>query len=177
MGFRIGERVSYPNHGVCFVEDIEKKSVDGTVVKVYSLRVASNQSHILVPMDNADNIGIRKVISSPQCHAVLRFVSQDFEEVETDWKERSRDFLSKLQSGCIFEAADVLKKLTFLSRMKALSFREKRMLEKAKFLVVSELAAVCREPESLVSEKVDKNLVRAFTKHEVTNKKALAAGV
>jgi len=175
MGFRVGEKVSYPNHGVCFVESIEQKQVGDAKVRLYSLRVAANQSSILVPTENADAIGIRKIITSPQCHEVLRFIAKDFNEVETDWKERSRDFLGKLQTGCIFEAADVLKQLTFLTKVKTLSFREKAMLEKAKFLVVSELATVCRESESIVLEKVEKNLSRAFVKHGSAIEKSLAA--
>jgi CarD family transcriptional regulator len=95
----------------------------------------------------------------------LDFLAEDFAEIAGDWKIRIRDFTAQIQTGDIFEVGDVLKKLTFLTTLKQLSFREQRLFEKAKFLVVSELATVCSQPECEIEEKVDKCLAVACQKH------------
>jgi CarD family transcriptional regulator len=165
MDFSIGQKVSYPNHGVCSIESIDSKQVSGCAVEFYSLRLLANNSTIFVPKGNAQVIGIRPVIKPVQCSKVLDFLAEDFAEIAGDWKIRIRDFTAQIQTGDIFEVGDVLKKLTFLTTLKQLSFREQRLFEKAKFLVVSELATVCSQPECEIEEKVDKCLAVACQKH------------
>lgn len=166
MDFRIGQKVSYPNHGVCSIESIDSKQVGGGAVEFYLLRLLSNNSTIFVPKNNAQSIGIRPVIKPVQCSKVLSFLTEDFAEIVSDWKIRIRDFTSQIHTGDIFEVGDVLKKLTFLTTLKQLSFREQRLFEKAKFLVVSELATVCSQPECEIEEKVDECLAIACQKHQ-----------
>lgn len=165
MGFRIGQRVSYPNHGVCAVEGISSKQVSDRQLEFYSLRVLSNNSLIFVPKDNTRSIGVRPVITSVDCKKVLEVLAQNFEDTSGDWKVRIKDFSHRLQSGCIFEATDVLKQLSYLSTIKSLSFREQRFLERAKFLVVSELAVVCSKSECDIEQQVDDLLSKALKKH------------
>jgi len=165
MDFKIGQKVSYPNHGVCAIEGIDRKQVGGTEVELYSLRVASNNSVILVPKANAHAIGIRPIISDSQCSKLLDTLSDDFLEISNDWKIRVRDYNAKIQTGNVFEATDVLKHLTFLSYSKQLSFREQRLLEKAKFLVVSELAASCCKSEFDIECEVSGLLETTCRKH------------
>lgn len=142
MNLKIGQKIAYPNHGVCAVESIESKQIGGNSIDFYSLRLLSNNSVILVPKDNAEIVGLRPVIKKCDCEKVLVFLAEDFDEPESDWKLRIRDFGAKVQSGDVFAAADVLKKLTWLAQSKQLSFREQRLLEKAEFLVISELSPV-----------------------------------
>jgi CarD family transcriptional regulator len=167
MNFKIGQKVSYPNHGVCKIEFIESKKVDGTPVEFYSLRVLANGSHILIPKRNAETVRLRPMIRPAQCETLLKRLGADFEECSPDWKTRSRDFHMQLTTGDLFETADVLKKLTFLARIKKLSFREQSMLDKAKFLVVSELAAVCSKDDCEMETKVDQMLEFAFLAHDL----------
>jgi CarD family transcriptional regulator len=167
MSFTIGQKVSYPNHGVCQIENIARKSVSEQPVAFYSLRVLANNSVIHVPVENAESVGVRPIISARQCQGLMEFLAKDFEEPQGDWKIRTREFGLKLQTGCLFEAADVLKKLAFLGRAKKLSFREQRIFEKAKFLVVSELSVVCSQPECQIEEKVDGWLSRACASHDL----------
>jgi CarD family transcriptional regulator len=167
MILNIGQKVSYPNHGVCAVENLAVKQVNGSLAEFYSLRLLSNSSIIFVPKANAEMVGIRPIIDSTQCKRVLKFLSEDFAEILNDWKARTRDFISRLQTGDIYETADVLKKLTFLTRLKQLSFREQRLLEKTKFLIVSELAVVCAKPECEIEKKVNKCLNKACEKHSL----------
>lgn len=173
MDFRIGQKVSYPNHGVCSIESIDSKQSNAGLVEFYSMRLLSNNSIIFVPRNNAETIGIRPIIKPVQCSAVLNFLTEDFDEVSPDWKIRIRDYSALIQTGDLFKISDVLKKLTFLATQKQLSFREQRLFEKAKFLVVSELATVCSQSQCETEEKVDANLLIAAEKHSL-NKMNLA---
>ncbi len=175
MYLSIGQKVAYPNQGICLVEDIEKRRVGGSAVNCYSLRVLGDNSTIYVPMEKAETVGIRPIIGSKQSKTLLYFLSKDFEAVASDWKIRSRQYNEKLQSGDVFEAADVLKKLSFLSREKKLSFREQTFLEKARFLVVSEIANALLADEEKLIVKIDKLVKRACDKHCFSQPHVLAA--
>lgn len=167
MELSIGQKVAYPNQGVCLVEDIEKKQIGEDQMQFYSLRVLSDNSTIFVPMANAEAVGIRPIIGTKQYKNLMTLLGDDFETVSDDWKVRSREFNEKLQSGDIFEAADVLKKLTYLSSEKKLSFREQSLLEKAKFLIVSELRSAEMGTELKIEKKIDELIECACTNHLV----------
>lgn len=177
MNLDIGQKVSYPNHGICAVENLQAKQVSGSWAEFYALRLLSNNSVIFVPKANAKMVGIRPIIDSTQCKRVLKFLADDFAEILHDWKMRTRDFICKLQTGDIYETADVLKKLTFLTRFKQLSFREQRLLEKTKFLIVSELAIVYAKPEDEIEKRVNKCLEKACEKHSVLSVAVVATAV
>lgn len=165
MELSIGQKVSYPSQGVCLVEKIGKRQVGGTSMKFYSLRVLSDNSTILVPTENAESVGIRPIISPIQCDSLIKRLSADFAPVSCDWKTRSREFADQLSSGDVFEAADVLKKLTFLSHEKKLSFREQSLLDKSKFLIVSEIINSNSADEDALSEEIDRLIALACKKH------------
>lgn len=165
MELSVGQKVAYPNQGVCLVEEIERKKIGERLMNFYALRVLGDNSVILVPTANAETVGVRPVITLRQYQRLKNRLAADFGAVSTDWKERSREFSDKLQSGDVFEAADVLKKLTFLSHEKKLSFREQSYLEKARFLVVSEIigAGLAKEPK--IEDKINKLVENACHKH------------
>lgn len=166
MGFKVGQKVVYPNHGIGTIEQIEQKQIGATSLPFYTLRLAATNSVVLVPVANATEVGLRSPITSAECELLLKNLSDDFAAPPNDWKDRFKDFSEKMRTGDIFEASDVLKNLTYLSHIKPLSFREQRMLERARYLVISELAAVCRQPECNVEERVEQALGRACAKHE-----------
>lgn len=175
MFLNIGQKVAYPNQGVCLVEDIKKRRIGEHSVNCYSLRVLSDNSIICVPMEKAERVGVRPIIGAKQSKTLLEFLSSDFENIDSDWKIRSRQFGEKLQSGNVFEAADVLKKLSFLSREKKLSFREQTFLEKAKFLVVSEIANAMLANEEKIALKIEKLVQKACDKHCFSQPRVLVA--
>jgi CarD family transcriptional regulator len=177
MELNIGQKVAYPSQGVCMVEHIERKMIGNNAMQFYALRVLGDNSIILVPLENAESVGIRPIISSIQCKRLIARLSQDFEPVSCDWKTRSRQFTEQLQSGDIFEAADVLKKLTFLSREKKLSFREQTLLEKAKFLIVSEVASAESADEDALRGEVEHLVDAACRKHLSVQPKVVSAAV
>ena len=176
MGFKVGQKVVYPNHGIGTIEQIEQKQIGAQALPFYTLRLAATNSVVLVPVANASEVGLRSPISSGECEMLLKNLADDFSSPAHDWKDRFKDFSEKMRTGDIFEVADVLKNLTFLSRIKPLSFREQRMLERARYLVISELAAVCRQSECNVEPRVEQALVRACAKHERRPVRTRAAG-
>ena len=175
MELSIGQKVAYPTQGVCVVEDIKKREGGIDSINYYYLRVLSDNSIIFVPTENVETVGIRPVISARQYRKLVEFLGADFSEVSNDWKIRSREFGLKLQSGDVFQAADVLKKLTFLSHEKKLSFREQSFLEKARFLIVSEVTNADLVSEKTIDRKRDDLIEKACTKHLVTQPRVLAA--
>ena len=175
MELSIGQKVAYPNQGVCLVENIEKKKIAGNSMKFYSLRVLSDNSTIFIPTGNVENIGVRPIITSKQYKNLVNDLAKDFDDVSSDWKVRSREYNEKLQSGDVFEAADVLKKLTFLSQEKKLSFREQTLLEKAKFLIVSEVTNAGLADESKIENKIDELLEDACTKHYIVQPSVMSS--
>ena len=170
MTFEVGDKVIYPNHGLGIVECIETKTIMGTTCGFYLLRMASNDTTVLVPLDNVDGVGLRRAVGDDELDRLYTLLGNGKIDNHQNWKGRFKDNSDKMRSGSIYSAVDVLKNLMFLSRSKNLSFREKRMLDRAKFLVVSEISEVAQEPSPTVEERVDKALERCFA----TKARALA---
>ena len=166
VGFKVGQKVVYPNHGIGTIEQIEQKQIGAVALPFYTLRLAATNSLVLVPVSNAAEVGLRRPISTGECETLLSALSGDFATPANDWKDRFKDFSDKMRTGDIFEVADVLKHLHYLSQIKPLSFREQRMLERSRYLVVSELAAVCRQPDCNIEPRVDQALARARVQHD-----------
>lgn len=175
MELSVGQKVAYPNQGVCMVEQIENKKIGGNSMSFYALRVLSDNSTIFVPTANVEAVGLRPIITEKQFKSLITDLETDFEDVSSDWKVRSREFNDKLQSGDVFEAADVLKKLTFLSNEKKLSFREQTLLEKAKFLIVSEVTNAGLAHEGKISDRIDKLIGHACDIHLDTQPSVMSA--
>jgi CarD family transcriptional regulator len=175
MELSIGQKVAYPSQGVCMVEGVQQKQVGEMAIQFYSLRVLNDNSIIFVPTANAEAVGIRPVISSFQCKKLINRLSADFEEISCDWKNRSKEFMFQLQSGDVFQAADVLKKLTFLSHEKKLSFREQNLLEKSKFLIISEITNADAADEEALKAEIERLVDRACQKHVRTQPKVMVA--
>lgn len=177
MHLSIGQKVAYPNQGVCLVEEFEQRTVGDSSMSGYSLRVLSDNSTIFIPKENADSVGIRPLISTSQCRKLIDKLGEDFEPVVVDWKTRSREFTEKLRTGDVFKAADVLKMLTFLSHEKKLSFREQTLLEKAKFLIVSEITNAYPRPQKRVETEIVNLVESACSKHVFTQPRVMSAAV
>jgi CarD family transcriptional regulator len=160
--FQVGEKVIYPNHGIGIVESIQTRPTPAGKISLYQLRILSNDSRVWVPQQNADGVGLRPVISASDVRKIFSLLGDGNVEQPSNWKGRFKENSDKMRTGSLYEVAVVLKGLTYLSRKKALSFREKRMLERAKFLLVSEIAEVEDKPRTTIEEKVDKALAKTF---------------
>jgi CarD family transcriptional regulator len=161
--FQVGDKVIYPNHGLGVVERIEDKTILGTTCGFYHLRIVANDTTVLVPIANVDGVGLRRAISDEEVERLFGLLRDGRIDNHQNWKGRFKDNSDKMRSGSIYDVADVLKSLTFLSKSKSLSFREKRMLDRAKFLIISEVSEVIRETAPAVEARVDTALERCFT--------------
>tara|TARA_B100000678_G_scaffold288979_1_gene298541 strand:- start:635 stop:1324 length:690 start_codon:yes stop_codon:yes gene_type:complete len=162
VAFDVGDKVIYPNHGLGVVETIEEKTIMGTTCGFYMLRMISSDTTVLVPVENIESVGLRLAVSDDEIDRLYKRLANGKIDSHQNWKGRFKDNSDKMRSGSIRDAIEVLKNLTFLSLSKSLSFREKRMLDRAKFLVISEISEVSNEPAESVEERVDKALVRCF---------------
>jgi CarD family transcriptional regulator len=161
--FEVGDKVIYPNHGLGIVERIEEKTILGTTCGFYHLRIVANDTTVLVPVSNVDGVGLRRAIGDDEVERLFGLLGDGKIDNHQNWKGRFKDNSDKMRSGSIYEVADVLKSLTFLAKSKSLSFREKRMLDRAKFLIISEVSEVMRETAAAIEGRVDRALERCFT--------------
>jgi len=161
VAFEIGDKVIFPNHGLGIVERIETKTIMGTTCGFYQLRMA-NETTVFVPVDNVDGVGLRRAISDHEVERLFSLLGDGKIESHQNWKGRFKDNSDRMRTGSIYDVVEVLKGLTFLSKSKSLSFREKRMLDRAKFLVVSEITEVMNDKTPAVEQKVDSALERCF---------------
>ena len=161
MAFEIGDKVIYPNHGLGIIERIETKTIMGTTCGFYQLRMAG-ETTVFVPVDNVDGVGLRRAINDDEVQRLFNLLGDGKIDSHQNWKGRFKDNSDRMRSGSIYDVVEVLKSLTFLSKSKSLSFREKRMLDRAKFLVVSEITEVMGEKTPIVEGKVEKALERSF---------------
>jgi len=164
MEFHIGEKVVYPNHGVGIIEEVTNRSVNGMPEEFYMLRIHANGSLVMVPTTNVDNVGLRRIIKRSQVDGIFKILRRDFFEPEADWKDRYKEHCDKMRTGSIFEVVEVLKNLVYLSHKKSLSFREKRMLDRAKQLIVTEIATVRGVSEQTVEDNIDRTLSEAYAR-------------
>ncbi len=156
VSFKVGDKVVYPNHGVGVIEGILEHTNSGVDNTFYRLRILSNDSTVLVPTTNTVHVGMRKVLSRKDVEKVFKVLRSAKIEITNDWKGRFQENSDKMRTGDIFEVATVLKNLSYLSKSKNLSYRERKMLDKSRYLVVSEIAEVAKVPEDQIEAKVDK---------------------
>ena len=160
MDYKIGDKVVYPNHGVGLVEQISYGILNGRTERYFMIRIVSSGLRVMVPQSNAMTVGLRSVIRSAESTKVLGFLETGKLNSHHDWKHRFKENSERMRTGSLLDVAAVLKGLVVLSQQKSLSFREKKMLERARYLLVSELAMSknCEEPqiEDLLSDALAK---------------------
>jgi CarD family transcriptional regulator len=137
--FRVGDRVVYPMHGAGTIEGIEQKEILGKTHKYYVLQLPISDMKVMIPVDNTEEIGLRDVIKPSQVPEVLNVLKQDSTPMSSNWNRRYRSNLEKIKSGDIFEVASVVRNLSARNKEKGLSTGERKMLESAKEILLSEL--------------------------------------
>jgi CarD family transcriptional regulator, regulator of rRNA transcription len=171
VDFQVGQKVIYPNHGIGVVESIQTRPIPGGKISLYQLRILANDSRVWVPQQNAGGVGLRRVISASDARKIFNLLADGNIDQQANWKGRFKENSDKMRTGSLYEVAVVLKGLTHLSRKKTLSFREKRMLDRAKFLLVSEIAEVEQKTHPAIEEKVDRALGKTFSAESKNGKK------
>ncbi len=160
--FKVGDKVIYPNQGLGIIEDIQMESYFGEKSRVYHLRIFSNNTLVMVPFTNTEEIGIRKPISTRTVKKIFDFMRNGDIEVTMNWKGRYKEHLNLLRSGTMLDMAFVLKSLYYLNLIKPLSFREKKMMEKVMELMVSEISEVSALSILKIEQRVMENLSLCF---------------
>ena len=161
--FKIGDKVVYPNHGVGVIEKIKSKTFDEAEATFYALRILANDSTVLVPTGNTKQVGLRPIIPKREVSRVYKVLQDGEITITGDWKGRYQENCEKMRTGSIVDVATVFKSLTFLSQSKNLSYRERKMLDKAKYLIVSEIAEVQRADEASIEVQVDRAVSKSIS--------------
>lgn len=156
LHFKKGDKVVYPNHGVGIIEDIAMRNISGSEESFYCLKILSTDSKVMVPVSNTEIVGLRKILDKKSVNQVLKLLRNKNIDYLEDWKGRYQVNSELMRSGDIDKIAEVLKNLTFLSHQKVLSYRERKMFEKARFLLISEMAEVSRLSVDKITEQIDK---------------------
>ncbi len=164
MTFQIGEKVVYPNHGVGTVENISTRAFGSQFEKFYLLRLTYNSMTVMVPFSHVADVGLRRVTKNGEITRVLEFLACGVCRKSSDWKDRFKENSEKMQHGSLLEVAEVLKCLVIQQTQKPLSFREKRMLERARHMLVTEVS-ISRgineaEAEQMLSRSLAKSSLR-----------------
>ena len=162
MNVKVGDKVFYPNQGLGIIEDIQEENYYGETFKIYHLRIYANNTLVLVPSSNTEEIGIRKPIKQEFIEKIFDFMRNGDVDVTMNWKGRYKEHLNLMKSGVMLDMALVLKSLFYLNLIKPLSFREKKMMEKVKELVTSEISEVTSLPLSKIEARIMDTLSLCF---------------
>lgn len=156
--FNVGDKVVYPMHGAGVIESIEEKEVLGEIRKYYVMRLPLGDMRVMVPMTSVEQVGLRQVIDEQGVEKVFSILRKKEVTMNSNWNKRYRSNLEKIRSGNVFELAEVVRNLILRDQEKGLSTGERRMLENARQILVSEIV-LAREMEE---EKVESMLEGVF---------------
>jgi CarD family transcriptional regulator len=161
LHFQVGDKVVYPNHGVGVIEQVTTRTVGASVERFYLLKIQSSSLRVTVPFASVASVGLRPVIRNGEIQKILDFLTDGECSNNADWKYRFKENSDKMRTGSLMEVAAVLKGLLLLAQTKPLSFREKKMLERARYLLVSEVAMAKNWEESHVEDLMAKALAKS----------------
>ena len=164
FNFQIGDKVVYPNHGVGVIEQISSRTVGSGVEKYYLLKIKASSLKVTVPFTKLADVGIRHVAKNGEVQKIIDFLGSGDAGSNADWKDRFKENSDKMRTGTIMETAIVLKSLLMLHQAKPLSFREKKMLDRARYLLVSELAMARNVEEEAMEDLLNKSLAKCKLK-------------
>lgn len=154
--YKVDDKIVYPMHGVGNIDAIEKKTVLGKKADYYIISIINSKMKVMIPVTNADNIGIRAIIQKKEIKKVLAVLSKDENSSVDDWKERYQNNIDKIKSGSIYEVAEVARDLFRRGSTKELSIMERKLYENAYQLVTHEIALAkdinIEESGNIVSE-------------------------
>ncbi|MCZ6452314.1 MAG: CarD family transcriptional regulator [Deltaproteobacteria bacterium] len=153
--FKVGEMVVYPSHGVGEIEDIRNQAISGSNRKFYMLRILDTDMKIMIPIDNAQSVGLRRVIDKQMVSKVYKVLRQKKVEIDQQtWNRRYREYNEKIKTGSILEIATVLRDLFLLKGDKELSFGERKVMDTAKNLLVKELSIARSHSEKKIIDEL-----------------------
>jgi len=165
--FNIGDNIVYPMHGAGTIDAIEEKEVLGETLQYYIINLPG-EVKVMVPTAKAEAMGVRNIINKQEAGQVLKVLEANETEMSDNWNKRYRDNLDKMKTGDIFEVADVVRNLSFKQKEKGtLSTGEKKMLNNAKLILVSELVLAEHASQTEIEELVDNKINMSYKEYKV----------
>ncbi len=159
--FRKGDTVVHPEHGAAVIEELREREFLGEKKKYFVLRVAYGDLTLLVPVDSTEEVGLREVVGKNEVKKVLNVLRQDESKMAANWSRRFKNNMEKLHSGDPYQVAEVVRNLSIREREKGLSAGEKRMVMKARQILISELCYATDCDETKAEGMIDKVLEEA----------------
>jgi CarD family transcriptional regulator len=140
LTFHVGEKVVYPNHGVATIENISSRAFAGHFERFYLLKLTYTSMTVMVPFSHVEDLRLRKVTRNSEVSRVISFLAEGRCQRRQDWKDRFKENSEKMQDGSLLAVAEVMKGLLLLQLEKPLSFREKKMLDRSRHMLITEFS-------------------------------------
>lgn len=153
--YKIGDKVVYPMHGAGIIESIEEREILGERRQYYILKLPVGDMKVMIPISNCLEIGLREVIDNQGVQKVIGILKDNSTNMSANWNRRYRANLEKIKSGDIYEVAEVVRNLINRDREKGLSSGERKMLENARQILISELVLATELEEERAQSLVD----------------------
>lgn len=169
--FNIGDKIVYPMHGAGTIDAIEEKDILGEKQAYYIIKMPG-EVKVMVPTVKAEEIGVRNIISKENAGKVFEILEENETEMSNNWNKRYRDNMEKMRSGDIYEVADVVRNLSFKQKEKGLSTGEKKMLNNAKQILVSELVLAEHASQEEVETLIDNKITMSFEEYKLPEEHA-----
>ena len=162
--FNVGDKIVYPMHGAGTIDAIEEKDILGEKQNYYIIKMPG-EVKVMVPTAKASSVGVRSVIDKAEAGKVLEVLEANETEMSNNWNKRYKENMEKMKSGSIYEVADVVRNLSYKQKEKGLSTGEKKMLNNAKQILVSELVLAEHASENEVENLVENKINLSFEEH------------
>jgi len=156
--FSVGDKVVYPMHGAGVIEAIEQKEVLDRIEQYYIMRMPIGDLRVMIPMSSGDELGLREVIDEKGVEEVFKVLKAETTSMSQNWNRRYRANMEKIKTGDIFEVAEVVRNLSARDREKGLSTGERKMLENARQILISELVLAQDTTEEHVEQQLSELL-------------------
>lgn len=153
--FKIGDKIVYPMHGAGIIESVEEREILGDKRRYYVLRMPIGDMKVMIPISNVNDIGLRRVIDEDGVTRVLSILKERTTVINTNWNRRYRANLEKIKSGNIYELAEVVRNLSQRDKEKGLSTGEKKMLDNARQILISELVLAKNSKEDNIKDLLE----------------------
>lgn len=154
--FSIGDKIVYPMHGAGTIESIEEREILGEIRRYYVMRMPIGEMKVMIPVSNVSDIGLRKVIDEDGVSKVLNILQDKNSPMSTNWNRRYRSNMEKIKSGNVYELAEVVRNLSARDKEKGLSTGEKKMLDNARQILISELVLARNSQEESIKNLIEK---------------------
>lgn len=164
--FNVGDKIVYPMHGAGTIDAIEEKDILGEKQNYYIIKMPG-EVKVMVPTAKAEEVGVRNIINKEEAAKVMTVLGENETEMSQNWNKRYRDNMDKMKSGDIYEVADVVRNLSFKQKEKGLSTGEKKMLNNAKQILVSELVLAEHASQEEVEQLVENRINISFDEYKI----------